>query len=288
MVGIKLELSEELKMLTSSPESVDIKYTEHVVAFFDVLGFRETLKDVAKTAALFNSILDEVAKIANAWSLPTETTLISDSIVLSCRVLESKQPESVLSALRTVLRIATNLQASLAVQDHWLRGGITIGDLFQKEVSLGKVIVGKALSDAYVLEKEWAKVPRVLVDPRIFTRIGKSRGNTLNELREEVGTNHEWSLIFDPMSESGGAFIPGSPLVADGVWVNYAAILCENEKSLRAVTKHVATRFGHGQEHYAKYKWVQSYLEATFTGEQCLKRYGTHKYNELLDSIRSL
>jgi len=169
--------------------SDDIKYEERLVAFIDILGFKELVKksenDTSKIV-LINNALNYLKnwEIPQNWGLKyieieedaqkrgvdsfdirnkTNSTSFSDSIVVSVKVNNN------------VNEMATTLIANLAYIGAFLleegilfRGGLTIGNLVHNE---NGTVFGQGLIDAYKLESNNAKYPRIILSDKLISRL---------------------------------------------------------------------------------------------------------------------
>jgi hypothetical protein len=133
-------------------------YQERAVAFIDVLGFAELVKqsDANPTARaklgklitadkLFERFVGKFLRFADA-------AFFSDSFVLSVH-----PPES---ALIYLIRETGYLCRYLLLQGFPSRGAITTGSLYHD----GRFVVGPALVGAYRLEQSVAIYPRIILD----------------------------------------------------------------------------------------------------------------------------
>ena len=143
-------------MLASDTNSFD--YQERVVAFIDVLGFAELIKQsdanptvrakLKKLIAINQLFEGFVGKFLGF----AEATFFSDCFVLSM------QPPDVRALY--VIREAGYLCRYLLLQGFPCRGAITTGSLYHQ----GRFIVGPALVKAYQMEQDVAIYPRVILD----------------------------------------------------------------------------------------------------------------------------
>ncbi|MGC9337906.1 MAG: hypothetical protein ACP5EQ_07420 [Candidatus Cloacimonadia bacterium] len=148
-------------------------YQNKYVAFADILGFENL---VNRTAEPDPEV--PLAKMLSALDIPNEVKL--EGIILG-RVGDITEASHRLSTFSDCLAISTeatekglmnllfHLRAiafRLLKLGYLLRGGIAEGALYHED---GK-IVGPALVDAYNLEKNVAKYPRIIVDSRIVTK----------------------------------------------------------------------------------------------------------------------
>lgn len=244
-------------------EDVTIDYEKSVVAFLDVLGFRSILKTKEKAEDYFSAVIKSIGDLSKA---ELKAVLISDSVVLK---IPFTSPDPVRNMLVAVARV----QSDLAVKDIWLRGGITIGDFDFQTKGDFQIVVGDALARAYELESKFAKVPRVLIDPALGEKLGYDRVQLLNHV-EITGASLP-QPIFDMLAPDDKPFLRGSTVISDGLWIDYAYLILSDEDKLRAVAKNLKKRLYSGQEHYEKYRWVQSYFHISFLNEYFENKYGS-------------
>ena len=144
-------------------------YTNYYVAFLDILGFKNIVDNESCSYIwdIFDRHADDV-HLAIFNTLTGESTfeernihlkIFSDSIIMyisaDCK-----------NALQTLALACVNMQSELLSRNRFvlLRGGVTYGKFFAGEtVEDGDIIFGPALVDAYKLEEEKAKDPRILV-----------------------------------------------------------------------------------------------------------------------------
>lgn len=168
----------------------DIKYENQIVAFVDILGFKEIIKksesNIKKQQLLYQT-LEFLKKRENSfkWNLQlveveedaqrkgvsnfdieslTNCTCFSDSIVVSVKVNDNN-----INALTSTL--ITNLSyigAKLMTEGILLRGGITVGKLIHLD---NGIIMGQALIEAYQLETNSAKFPRIVLSQKLVDKL---------------------------------------------------------------------------------------------------------------------
>lgn len=135
-----------------------IKYKRQIVAFIDILGFRNLTMDKSKCADIADILktpymlregdIPKMMHISNVMM-----TSISDSIVIS--LPNHKNALNKLSKLLSAFTRIFLLQYGL-----FLRGGIAIGDLFHDD----QVVFGPGLVKAYELEHSQAIYPRIIIE----------------------------------------------------------------------------------------------------------------------------
>ena len=134
------------------------EYTDCYVAFLDILGFKNLLKDDSCEAIkrIFKSLIDYKPRPLMGKCEAFKSIcyyIMSDSIVI---YIDS----SVEDAFMALTEVCLQIQIRLTTLDTpvLLRGAIAKGPLYCEE----HVIFGQGLSDAYILENTLAKYPRVI------------------------------------------------------------------------------------------------------------------------------
>lgn len=134
-------------------------YTEKIVAFIDILGFKYLVNDESKVEDI-GAILklpyfmgqDGVAGMLKIKSVMM--TSISDSLVFSIGLNE----RGAMNKITRLLSVFT--QALLSQHSLLLRGGIAVGKLYHDS----DVVYGPGLVKAYELENKISIYPRIVMD----------------------------------------------------------------------------------------------------------------------------
>lgn len=180
-------------------------FTERVVAFIDILGFKEKVccsinnADCAdKLHSSLQYILslkeenENTATVMSLKKLGLEITTFSDSIVMS-------YPVEYQGALFTLLLDVIHLQLVLACKGILIRGGISIGSLFHD----GNIVYGPAMNEAYELESVYAKMPRVIIAKETIQQGIEKTKLSHNSLQEET----EYVLKLITEDDDGWLFV---------------------------------------------------------------------------------
>lgn len=149
-------------------KSEPIVYKTSLVAFIDVMGFKELLGNAEAHRLTISKYFKMVKDIISFDKLIAMSKLdvitISDSIIYSVALEGTKEEQIVL--LNEFIDRVSKLQFELAVHlNLWVRGGISIGPLFID--SAENQLVGQGYVDAFNLES-LADYPRIILDPKIF------------------------------------------------------------------------------------------------------------------------
>lgn len=166
-----------------------VEYENRVIAFIDILGFKEIIKESEQDTSkieLVYSILEylKALKTSDKWTLQLleieedaqkrgvgnfdvrnriNTTAFSDSIVISVKI-----DENVNEMVSTLIVNLAYVGAMLLEKGILIRGGITIGNIIHKE---NGIVFGQGLIDAYILESKNAKYPRLIVSNKLIKRL---------------------------------------------------------------------------------------------------------------------
>ena len=155
-----------------------MEFSEYYVAYFDVLGYKETLKksenDAVKLIESIESSIDLMKKIVQAVNdafgdlteklLEVEYKIFSDNVLVCNK--GKKDPLSALSLVYFLRLVATIQRVFFESSQLIVRGGITKGLLYLT----GDFVGGKALVDVVGIE-ESAVHPRIVVDNCILNEL---------------------------------------------------------------------------------------------------------------------
>lgn len=151
-------------MVLASPDELlfgETEYQNRITVFYDVLGWRAQILEagddprmVARLAALVRMMCAHVMAPAER----EEGALLasfSDNVVFSVPYSPERLPWT--------LRSVAVIQFGVAMMGFWVRGGLTVGQLYHDE----HIVFGPALNRAYEIESIQARYPRVVVDSAI-------------------------------------------------------------------------------------------------------------------------
>lgn len=164
----------------------EIEYENRLVAFIDILGFKDIVKQSEKDSSkiqLLYSALDFLKswETSENWDLTlveieesaqyqkienfdirgkTNCTAFSDSIVISVQV------DNNINEMATTLIVNLAFIGAILLEKGILfRGGLTIGNIVHKE---NRTVFGQALIDAYCLETNNARFPRIILSDKLL------------------------------------------------------------------------------------------------------------------------
>jgi len=164
-------------------------YSERIIAFIDILGFKEVVKSSEKDKHTLSVILDAISYLKkfetpSNWGIQTieieesaqkkdlekfvithkvRCSCFSDSIVVSV----SFDDDSINEAFSTLVANISAVGAKLLTEGVLIRGGITIGNLIHEE---NGTIIGQGLIDAYKLENSSAIYPRIIISKKLIDK----------------------------------------------------------------------------------------------------------------------
>lgn len=168
-----------------------MNYDNRVVAFIDILGFRELVastvgKEDSDNEMQIDAIVKTYDAIREIWDLDAKSnslkrevitskkvTIFSDSIVVSFKITDQSEVFSTLLEIKWLLM-------RMIYHGILCRGAVSIGKLIHSD----KYIFGPALVEAYTLESKAAVYPRVILD-RSIIEIGAKHHIPIHSSREE-------------------------------------------------------------------------------------------------------
>lgn len=171
-------------------------YQKKIVTFIDILGFRDMVMNRA-----FEDVMSISSKFQDASGEGDEpirgdpqVISFSDSIV---RVHDAEESGDLFHELLSLVHI----QAELAGKGVLIRGGVALGDVHVE----GTVAFGPAFIDAYDMEANFARVPKIALSPSLLRAYFK------DEVEKTHGRDHEDGFFRALLSQG-----------SDGTWfVNY-------------------------------------------------------------------
>lgn len=164
--------------MTRNNENLNTKYETRIVAFVDILGFKEILKNTVDKAGNENSQnvqiiisaynhIKEILINDSEWQTEadkmTNISIFSDCIVISFPYDAPSQTFFILDKL-----------SILTAQLLWkygilCRGGLALGKL----IHTNEFLFGPALVEAYLLESKAAMYPRIIIDNSVLIEVSK-------------------------------------------------------------------------------------------------------------------
>lgn len=237
------------------------------VAFIDVLGFRNlVMNDDEKLKKYFETI-KKVFNIFSDQKAEIKKWVFSDSVIL---VIEGN-----VDNFKTILRAIKNLQAWLAIENIWMRGALTRGDVcFDDNLGEGKIIYGKGFVRAFDLEKK-AIYPRVIIDPGLMNMVSENKDEFLKKYssfykysrmqvleHEDIKNDSEKDYVYARFNQVKTS--EKSELDEDIYFVNFSSTIINDAlvddvgepmiKLLENLKKEIYS------DYYQKYNWVKKYF----------------------------
>lgn len=146
-----------------NPDHTDDSYPEKLVAFLDILGFKELiLQDKPKALKSISLIDDRIRHVLNVlyenYGKIFSTKLFSDCICLSC--------EYTFENIFYILYELAFIQFYLSINGIFLKGALSRGKHFENDI----MIFSEGLIRAYELEQA-AIYPRIIIDKELIYQI---------------------------------------------------------------------------------------------------------------------
>lgn len=238
-----------------------ISYENRLVAFLDVMGFQELLKD--PNAVKLNRYFQQVRrnmedKSATFHGLSAEQEfrkiLFSDSIILSIRL--SGETDEDVPRIAHFIHSVSRLQYDLAtICDIWTRGAISSGKLHINQAT--NEMAGSAFVYAYSLEK-FADYPRIVIDPRVCASVGLSPVEFVSRVNN---CQYEGRLV--EMLEHLRVGRP-TPMPIDSLQIDWFAHAFQSNTDLTKFFAGIHERFVTDQSLFMKCKKLCRYLRESF------------------------
>lgn len=230
-------------------------YEKKYVAFADILGFEDLVKRTVEPNAEI-----QLDSVLSALEVPNEVKLegitlgrvgdITDaahrlSTFSDCLAISTEASEKGLMNLLFHLRA---IAFRLLVLGYLLRGGIVEGFVYHEN---GR-IVGPALVDAYKLEKNIAKFPRIIVDTDIVAdarQWAQPLSTIFDQLTRKDDDGHRfvhYLWAFRMLADNGNGFV--------GDWGKQVGKISNFLKSEKE-------RLAAQPEHLTKILWLEKYFE---------------------------
>ena len=158
-------------------------YKISVVAFIDILGFKEMIKKSEKDTNEYERVWNAL-RVIKRWkkdhrSRHTETTSIS---IFSDSIVISSSSEPIMNTLKYVIEDVMYLQENLLQYEILCRGGVSVGNLYHSKNKM----FGPAFLEAYRLESIEAKYPRVIL-----------LKNTIDKIKDIDRNDQVWPMFAD-------------------------------------------------------------------------------------------
>lgn len=231
----------------------DYLQIQKYVAFLDVLGFKELVHQKGEKLDLYFTIIDEAIEAIRKDKPEIQSQIVSDSIIIACDISDHN-----LGLLFTAVQ---SIQSKCAMQNIWIRGAITEGDIYFNQNP--NIVVGNGLTQAYLMESQ-AIYPRVIINPLIIQRF-KTREKFIEKYNTSKAT-----LIFQPHYSSN--FI-----AQDAIFIAFLEKILDHNLSdtLEILFNYIKSELYSGQQHYQKYLWLKNYFTEALSIMR--DRYGAPK-----------
>jgi hypothetical protein len=233
-------------------------YGSRYCAFVDVLGFRSLIADLGKGSISVQEMRDLLTIVHDSsgadhkhWPTEFRAQSISDAVAISTAASRY--------GLVEILRAIEMLTTKLLERGYFVRGSLVKGPLYHDN----KMIFGEALVNAYRLESEVVKYPRIMVTRDVwldFERYSKEEG--------ENGSLANWLK----QSDDGPWFVHTlrtTEAVISKVLLDNIGRLPGYAEALRpyaAIQERLQTKFDEAIDdprHFEKLQWFADYWNRT-------------------------
>jgi hypothetical protein len=260
-----------------------IDYSEHYVAFLDILGFTDLVRSkLVEDKSRINRYLEKTKSIKTKYKLGA--IVISDTIILSVPFGSERQEN--ISNLRRLCVAIQEIQFDLAHEQIWLRGAVSPGDAYIAEDD--SQIVGPAYIDAYLLEKNVAIYPRVILDNKLVSKLKMSSAQELITAINSLEGNQEYdpeksNILYNWKNKSIKSEIERDV----SFFIDYMAYCFTRKGELQKIISSIEQSMYKNSDAYSKYRWLVDYLI-----ESCRHHNNDRLYKfdraDLLDQLKIL
>lgn len=188
-------------MMNNDDNSVVLACAEHVVAFVDLLGCSNSIRN--NSIEMLNQLRDlyiEAKDMCHQGPMADNCSklkikIFSDNILFAYETgRQSGSKEDVFGPICILTQYLGIFQTLALQRNLLLRGGLTIGDLYVDNV----LVWGKGLLRAYELESTVAIYPRIIVDSCVIEEIVKTKysgGNKFDACK--IGQDLDLAMYID-------------------------------------------------------------------------------------------
>jgi hypothetical protein len=247
-------------------------YENRVVAFIDVLGWKnaiiksnsdpEITRDLGLTLNIFRAHKDMAEWMEKnggegGWYGDPQVTHFSDSILVSMKAGESEETQMQKYVETQMLSYVWSITDFFLQRNFLVRGGITEGKLIHKN----SIAYGPALIDAYELERDPNRYPRIILSDTISekwvyeTRVSDQEGNYIGDIKNwRIDTDGK--IFYDFLQP-----FPNFPPIIDARMLQYRKQLDPVRKLIKSNLVKPSDSNKHELDIYKKYKWFAEYFD---------------------------
>lgn len=175
--------------MSAAPEGVNaptsIPYEDRVVAYLDLLGFRSLVERIDSTPEVLSKLIEILTKTrsysklgpamdataaspGNPFFNMFQMSTFSDSIAMSAK--------NNAIGIGIVMSYCLFVSLDLLSEGIMVRGAVTRGRLYHAN----GLVIGRGLTDAYLLESKAAIYPRILIAEEVAADVQKMKSDFLD------------------------------------------------------------------------------------------------------------
>ncbi len=245
------------------PAIVQVRYKIALVAYLDILGFRNLIatKEACEISRILRAVNEAVEPPAHQKRLKMRAVgIVEDEYVhfsdlsLIVRPFEGGEVNPPGSQLFALLLHIVHAQVRLVIDEGILiRGAVTVG----KAVKSSGQVFGPAVVRAYELERTVAKYPRIIIDERVFEALRDSPEPWFND--ESTDTHYLRLLMRRDTDRT--RFVDYLRAVQGELEdpADYSDCLAQHDEVIQAGIQ----RYSRDSDIAPKYEWLKCYHQAT-------------------------
>nr|WP_321460378.1 hypothetical protein [uncultured Cohaesibacter sp.] len=212
-------------------------YEERVIVFIDFLGFKALVDKTKTNQQKLQELLEAMKSLKDGMSAEQEFvdscsfSQFSDCVVLTFKIHEE-------SAVFYLINQLAIICIELIDKGFLLRGAVTVGDLYHDD----DYLVGPGMIEAYQLESQVAKFPRIIIDPSLLEVARDAHGQQHTPEYEEksikkfLKKDKDGWLYIDYFSFEGVVVSAGMEEEAFSGYIHRIGKLCKDNLEIRSVS----------------------------------------------------
>ncbi|RJQ62608.1 MAG: hypothetical protein C4517_06330 [Stygiobacter sp.] len=230
-----------------------MKYAISIISYFDILGFKDIIetrkpKDILNILKRFRYMATPDKELSK--DLEQNFFNFSDCAVRTTKVLSRVNSKRPVGILFYELLDVLHIQMELVNLGIFLRGGITLGEVYAED----GFIFGPGLVDAYVLENKIAKSPRIILQKEVVDLISDVPALRLWYHKPKEELDYIKDLI--KLDSDGYFFIDYLKAMNTEVEPeDYFSFLVNHRNNIKANL----LRFKSDSHNFEKYAWLKDY-----------------------------
>lgn len=201
---------DSMNQITQTNYVADFIPSNHIIAYIDILGTKQTIKNKESTKKLieaYNDVLGNNDAFLKNLQLYEEKNknhftpenvnlkIFTDNILLYIPYSQDNFFWALVKIIYYLIRIHLTL---LLNHNLLIRGGVSLGSLYADD----KFVIGDGIEQAYIIEEKRAKYPRIILDKFIIKKIKEDAHKEKTIYNEKlITTDFDGELFINYLSK---------------------------------------------------------------------------------------